>query len=202
MDILNKDKEQIRKEERERRRLKILSAALDVFIQKGYAATTINDIAHAVDMNNESVMHYFESKEKIYEELVRIGKNGIPSIIKNNEEEPLQFFNTVTEEMFRYIEKYPFFAKMFVFMPQVYANDTASDTVKKILSEGVENQLFSLFQEKIKHGQSNGTIKEGDANALINALFGAINGIAMQTAVANIPLPDSKWIVDIIKNHG
>jgi len=200
--MFNEDKKQIRKEERERRRLKILSAALDIFIQKGYAAATINDIAFAVNMNNESVMHYFESKEKIYEELVKFGKKGVPSIIKNNEEEPLQFFNTVAEEMFRYIEKYPFFAKMFVFMPQVYANDTASDTVKKILSKGVENQLFSLFQEKIKHGQMNGTIKEGDANALITALFGAINGIAMQIAVANIPLPDSKWIVDIIKNHG
>ena len=196
MDLINEDKNQTRKEEREKRRLKILSAALDIFIQKGYAVTKINDIAFAVDMNNESVMHYFESKEKIYEELIRIGKKGFPSIIKNNEAEPLQFFEALAGEMFRYIEKYPFFAKMFVFLPQVYTNNAASDTVKELLSEGEENQFI---YEKLKQGQLNGKIKEGDATALLNAFFGAINGIAMYTALANSPLPDSKWVVDIIR---
>ena len=196
MDLLNEDKNQIRKEEREKRRLKILSAALDIFICKGYAATTINDIAFAADMNNESVVHYFESKEKIYEELVRIGRKGFPLVLKNNEAEPIKFFETLAEDLFKYIGKYPFFAKMFVFLPQVYTNDAASDTIKKMLAEGEKDQLIS---EKLKQGQLNGTIKEGDEIALLTAFLGAIDGIATRITIDNSHLPDSNWVVDIIR---
>ena len=201
MDVLNEDKKQTRKEEVEKRRLKILSAALDIFIQKGYVATTINNIASAVNMNSESVIHYFESKEKIYEELVRIARKGLtPSIVtkaKNDEIEPLQFFKTIAEEVFKYMKKYPFFSKLFLFMLHVYSNDAASDAIKKMLHEEAEWHLVLI--EKLKQGQLNGTIKEGDPIILMNTFFGAINGVCLQTAVANIPLPDSKWLVDIIK---
>lgn len=65
-----------RKEKKERRRQEILYAALELFVTKGYAATKITDIAKSANMSRGLMFHYFESKEKLYEELIRMGLEG------------------------------------------------------------------------------------------------------------------------------
>lgn len=47
------------------RRHAILNAALSLFDDKGYANTTISDIARQADMSNGLIYHYFSSKEAI-----------------------------------------------------------------------------------------------------------------------------------------
>ena len=61
-----------RKEKKERRRQEILYAALELFVTKGYAATKITDIAKSANMSRGLMFHYFESKEKLYEELLNV----------------------------------------------------------------------------------------------------------------------------------
>ena len=65
-----------RKEQKEKRRQEILLAGLDLFVAKGYAATKITDIAKRANMSTGLLFHYFESKEKLYEELVTRGLRG------------------------------------------------------------------------------------------------------------------------------
>jgi AcrR family transcriptional regulator len=62
-----------RKEQKEKRRQEILCAALELFVSRGYAATKITDIAAQANMSTGLMFHYFESKEKLYEELIRMG---------------------------------------------------------------------------------------------------------------------------------
>jgi len=200
IDEINKDIENARQAQLKKRRLTILSAGLDVFVQKGYADTKVQDIARAANMDAQAVLHHFESKEKLYEELVKIGKSLRGTTFKDMETEPLQYFRNVAAEMFRQIEKYPFFLKMVLFMPQVLSNEKNSESAGKIL----EIEIFARFKEKIEQGQLNGTIKEGDPYALLIAFMGAIHGIAMLSTLYSdnhfkVPLPDGEWIVDIIK---
>ena len=61
-----------RQEQKEYRKQEILYAALDLFVKKGYAATKITDIAEKVSMSVGLLFHYFESKEKLYEEALVI----------------------------------------------------------------------------------------------------------------------------------
>lgn len=65
-----------RKEQKERRRQEILFAALELFVSKGYVATKVTDIAQRANMSTGLMFHYFESKEKLYEELIRMGLEG------------------------------------------------------------------------------------------------------------------------------
>lgn len=44
----------------------ILQVAEDIFYQKGFALTTIRDIADKAKMNNAVVNYYFGSKENLY----------------------------------------------------------------------------------------------------------------------------------------
>jgi TetR/AcrR family transcriptional regulator, cholesterol catabolism regulator len=57
----------------EKTRQRILDAAARTFRDKGYFATTLNDIAHAARLRAGSIYYHFESKEQILEEVLDIG---------------------------------------------------------------------------------------------------------------------------------
>lgn len=52
------------------RRAQILNAATEIFLQKGYAATTLNDIALGAGINYSAIYQQFESKEKLFLALI------------------------------------------------------------------------------------------------------------------------------------
>ena len=62
-----------RKEQKEERRKAILMTALNLFVNRGYYDTKIADIAAAVPMSTGLMFHYFESKEELLLELVKMG---------------------------------------------------------------------------------------------------------------------------------
>src|SRR5687767_2691594 len=49
----------------------VLDAALDLFIEKGFAVTRVEDIARRAGLSKGAVYLYFDSKEKILEGIVR-----------------------------------------------------------------------------------------------------------------------------------
>lgn len=83
---------------KERRRQEILYAALELFVTKGYAATKITDIAKSANMSRGLMFHYFESKEKLYEELIRMGLEGTAYPGEQKCEHAIDFFMNFTEE--------------------------------------------------------------------------------------------------------
>jgi len=52
------------------RRQEILDAAEEVFAEKGYRSTTLNEIARAVNIKTPGLYYYFRSKEDIYNSLL------------------------------------------------------------------------------------------------------------------------------------
>ena len=51
-------------------REEFLTKAADVFEKKGYASTTIQDVAQALQLSRSALYHYFKSKDEILEALV------------------------------------------------------------------------------------------------------------------------------------
>lgn len=186
-----------REEQKNRRRKEILEAGLDLFIRKGYAATKIGDIASRVGMSMGLLFHYFESKEKLYEELITLGIAAPIDIMASAGMEPLAFFENAAERIFHYLQAEPFTAKMFVLMSQAYYNEAAPQSVKELLKGFDIYTTTALLMQK---GQADGTIREGDPYALAIAYWSAIQGIAEQMAqTPDIPCPESEWIIDMIR---
>jgi AcrR family transcriptional regulator len=52
-------------------RQRLLTAATDLFTQRGYAATTVREIVGAVGVTKPVLYYYFQNKEGIYLELMR-----------------------------------------------------------------------------------------------------------------------------------
>ena len=185
--------------DKEKRREEILAIGLDLFVRKGYGATKTQDISQGAGISEGLLFHYFESKEKLYEELIKIGVSGPQTVMSGIKGEPLEFFQTAAKQIFHYIKTEPFVAKMFVLMAQASINDAAPESVKKLVS-GINH--ISPSAEKIRQGQKDGTIRQGNPVALAAAFWGAIQGIAELAAlVPDIPIPDSEWIVDILRRR-
>lgn len=188
----------MRDEQREKRRREILAAGLDLFIRKGYAATKISDIAQQVGMSAGLLFHYFPSKEKLYEELIRYGVSAPMETMTPNDREPLAFFADTAGQIFHYLKTEPFTAKMFVLMSQAFYNEAAVPSSVKDLLRSFD--VYTPTTRLMKKGQANGTIREGDPYALGIAYWCAIQGIAAELAMnPDLPCPESDWIVDIIR---
>ena len=186
-----------RKEQRENRRKEILAISLDIFIKKGYSGTKIQDIAQSVGMSTGLMFNYFKSKEKLYEELIKLGIEKPKLLLENIKGEPLDFFQGMASAIFKLIIENPPVAKMFVLMTKAKDNEAIPESVKKLLTDTTS---IDLMVDYVKKGQQNGTVKEGNPKSLALTFMAAIQGIVEQIALnPDFPIPDSEWIVSILR---
>ncbi len=189
----------IRQEQREKRRWEILEAALDLFIANGYADTKIGDIAKRVNMSMGLMFHYFESKAKLYEELVRIGVSAPARMMTLDSSDPLRFFETVAEYIISALKSSTFTAKMFVLMYQIQTNASLPEPVQELL-KGMAylDKTISIIED----GQKRGQIRQGNAEALASLYWQTLSSTAIYAALKpGAPIPEPEWIVDCIKAH-
>ena len=68
--------------EKEKRRDDILAAAKKVFARKGFASTTVADVAKAANLSYGSIYWYFDSKEALFHELMDAEQRALRAAIK------------------------------------------------------------------------------------------------------------------------
>ncbi len=188
-----------REEQKEKRRQDILAAALDLFVTNGYKETKITDIARKVSMSTGLLFHYFESKEILYTELVKIGLEGTRYPLQTKYDDAITYFEKFTKELFQIMKQQPFVAKMFVLMAAAQKSEGTPEKVREI---AMQVDTMERFIPIIEQGQVKGTIREGDPRALSIAYWCSIQGIAEQYARYNdIPVPEAEWIVDIVRGE-
>lgn len=190
-----------RQEQRERRRQEILGEALRLFVHKGYAATKVSDIAEAVGMSTGLMFHYFDSKEKLYEELVKLGVEGPMGMVgaMAAEGDALSFFEGAAAGIMGFLRDEPAMADMFVLMGNALMDEAVPEGARTLLA-GLD--VHTPTAEIVRRGQREGTIREGDPVALSIAFWCAIQGIAEELALnPDMPCPDSAWIVDIVRKR-
>ena len=189
----------LRHEQKEQRKAVILTSALDLFIRKGYGETKVADIAKAADMSMGLLFHYFDSKEKLYEELIRIGCERLKMDFHFTDESPLDTFKVVVEELFKIICTNPSAAKMFVLMENAQHLEHLSEDLKEMLSEA--DKLIKRSIPFIEKGQLLGEIRQGNPEALAVSFWCSIQGIAQYIALhPETPCPNTMWIISILEN--
>lgn len=189
-----------REEQKVKRRMEILEAALRIFVKKGYAAAQIKDIAAEAGMSAGLMFHYFESKEKLYEELILYGLSKTQDAMSLETADPLEFFEECASQVLRAAREQPSVTLMFVFMAQAQRSEGIPEAAKK-LAAGVNN--INECVPLIEAGQKTGTIRQGDALALSNAFWCSLQGIMEQAAMhPELPLPEAEWLADILRIKG
>ncbi len=191
-----------RDEQKEQRRQLIIFKALELFAQKGYSDTKIGDIAKAANMSVGLMFHYFESKEQLYEELVRMGVEGTNQPMEMNFSDPLDYFTGFLRAMLSYAKEQSWVFYMFVLMAQARRSNGIPAHIKELAMS--VNQI-EQSAEIIAAGQQYGYFREGDPYALAFAFWSSVQGVMEQIAVTpemlsgEKELPEAEWIIDIIR---
>ena len=187
-----------RKEQKEARKIQIIQATLDLFVERGYYGTKTSQISKRAGISEGLLFHYFPTKEILLEELVNIGLEGMRMPMQIRAENGLDFFYQFTKMLFLQVEKNTFIAKMFVFMAVVAQ---AEDIPGKLRKLAASVDTIAFCQNWVEAGQKDGSIRKGDVMALSNMYWCAIHGIMGQYALRpEIPLPEPVWMVGMLQN--
>lgn len=170
--------------------------ALTLFVERGYYDTKITDIAAAVPMSTGLLFHYFESKENLLLELVKMGTQGPGSVAYDETIPPDVYLTGFLNSIFTFSKEQPWVFNMFVFMGQVRRVGMPEEARKLALSADAVTPTVKL----IKKGQKDGIFHKGDPDTMAKCFWASVQGIMEQmSADKKMKAPDPEWIVSILK---
>ena len=187
-----------RKEQKEERKKAILMTALNLFVEKGYYDTKIADIAAAVPMSTGLMFHYFESKEELLLELVKMGVEGTKSASAADYADiPADIYLTkFLEQLFSYAKEQPWVFNMFVLMGQVRRKGMPEEVRQLALYVGSIEATSML----IAKGQKDKIFRDGDPLLLSRCFWASVQGIMEEMAMdRTMAAPDPEWLVSILR---
>lgn len=192
-----------RDEQKEQRRELIIDKAIELFAKKGYAETKIGDIAQAADMSVGLMFHYFESKEKLFEEIIQYGAKATDTPREMNFENPLDYFEGFLKVLFQYAREYPRVLYLFMIMGRLDRGEGVTPRIKEIING--TNQV-EQSAEIIAAGQQYGYFREGDPRLLSFTFWSSVQGIMERLAtspemLSSGRMPETEWIIDIIRGR-
>lgn len=189
----------LREQQRVARQKQIRDCCLDFFISQGYSSTGIRDIANHLHIATGVFFNYYESKEKIYCDLIGEAMEGQQYLkqILLQMENPLETLQKVTETALNVFKTNDRSLRLFVLIMQAFWSTATPDSVKELLQH---YDLITPTAALITAGQKVGQIRLGDPMALSNAYWSAIQGLALNRSLSpELPFPESEWITAILK---
>ena len=158
------------------KRARILDAAYELFINKGYWDTKIIDISEAAGIGKGTVYEYFQSKDAIFLELfktkVEADYDNITDLISKNgspEKKLKEFIDTELENTSKFtFNKY--FLIDLVVKSDAFRNPELIRSIQKLMSK-----KFSVLFQIIEEGIDKGEFLKIDPLLATASILGAIN---------------------------
>ena len=176
----------------------LLETSLELFVRKGFAGTTVREIATAAGVSPGLMFHYFPSKDALLRAHVQLMAAGIDSVSERlrSSIEPLTTFGEIAQSILDSFRD-TYSRNMFLLANQVLSSDSIPRIAKKMISK---TKTIEASASLISLGQKRGEMKKGDPHALAVAFWGALQGIAEINAWARgTPIPDADHIVSILR---
>ena len=133
-----------------RTKRKIFETSMKLFAEKGYDATSIEEITAEVGVAKGTLYYHFSSKEEIFNFLIEEGMNLLKNSIKikiDKQNNYIDKLRAIVLIQIKIIVKYENF--MTIVLSEIWGNSPRSKTCKKYLDEYLEI-VKSIVEEGIK----------------------------------------------------
>lgn len=179
------------------RQKQILCSALKVFIQKGFAAAKMSDIAAEAGVSYGLMYHYLQSKDEIYAELVRGAIESSRQVLEQvqaEKAEPIDKMRTLIDRIFASVGGHESAGYYFVLM--MGAMTSGSYPSLALEHPHGPDRPFEMLVHIIEDGQGKGQIAEGSPAELATTFFSAILGLASLRVSGTIQtMPDPEILM-------
>ena len=155
------------------RKHEIIEAALQIFAQKGYKATTLDEIAEKSEFGKGTIYNYFSSKEEIYTEIITSAIEQHQIIIRKIDEKTVTLHDFVEELLadllrFSLENKESFLLLLFT---EIHQSITASTEISKIMDNN-KQKMTEFFVQKASKAIENKEIRDVDLERVIRLFRG------------------------------
>lgn len=158
------------------KQLQIIEVAERLFASRGFAGTSVRDIAQEADVNVAMISYYFGSKEKLIEALFSVRmvqtRNQVEMILQNEELTPLQKVNIWIDTVIDRLMSNQCFHKIMM-------REQLSSERTPLISEQIREQKMrnmELMKRLITEGQEQGSFRRDvDLTLMVTTLYGTIN---------------------------
>jgi AcrR family transcriptional regulator len=156
------------------KREEILTAALDVIARHGYRRTSVRELADAVGLSQAGLLHYFASKEELFQEILRKRDEVDAAAFDGELEHPIEGFFAVI----RHNSEVPGLVQLYAQVsteagdPQHPAHEFFVERYRK---------FRSLFAQLVRDEQRAGNIDADlDPERISNLFLAAADGLQTQ----------------------
>ncbi|NDV63792.1 TetR/AcrR family transcriptional regulator [Bacteroides sp. 224] len=140
---------------------RILHAARELFIQKGYDGTSIRDIAAASGTNVAHIKYYFNSKYNLFEIIFDEAFDTLINKVLDTLSSDMPFFELIESWINIYYELLPQYPQIPVFI--LNEANRGPDALVKRLIERNPQRIFTILSDRIDEAVKEGIIKETPA---------------------------------------
>ncbi|MCE7062060.1 TetR/AcrR family transcriptional regulator [Dyadobacter sp. CY343] len=158
------------------KQIQIIEVAERLFAQKGFAGTSVRDIAQEADVNVSMISYYFGSKEKLIEALFQFrmteSRSRLETLVTNDELSPMQKINMLIDNVIDRLMGNQSFHN--IMLRETLSSDRNETISKHIM--GLKMRNIELMQRLIQEGQAAGVFREGiDMSLMSTTLYGTVN---------------------------
>ena len=147
---------------------KIFETSMKLFAEKGYDATSIEEITANVGVAKGTLYYHFSSKEEIFqfliEEGVKLLKNSV-EIKTEKLESSIDKIKAVVLIEIKVLVKYEDF--MTIVLSEIWGNGPRSILCKKYVFEYIQ-----MIEKIVENGINKKEIIDGDKNVIASGIFG------------------------------
>ncbi|MFA6034935.1 MAG: TetR/AcrR family transcriptional regulator [Myxococcota bacterium] len=168
-----------------RRKQELLDSALKLFSEKGYHATTMDDIARKAGTGKGTVYWYWHSKEEIFLELLDQKLGGYLNSLQQISTLQLDASDKIPiliTEVGNIFVKYRKLCKLIFLL--ITEDTDAFDNVVRTRTADYYRKMMEIIESIFAEGIAKGAINpDADPAALAAILVALIDGIAVQEAI-------------------
>ena len=162
----------IQKRDAEVSRQLIITHAIELFSEKGYASASLDELATRCGLNKAMVFYYFKNKKGLYEAVMReILVEIQQTIVEEN-----KGHTTPRSELESFIHTYAKFACEHPYLPSLLLRELSDSgaVIPEILFASMR-QLFALFSDILRRGEKEGSFVDVMPMILYFMVLGTLN---------------------------
>lgn len=165
---------EIRKHEKEQRRIYILDVAEELFFSRGYDDVSMNQIAQKIGLNKATLYLYFKNKESIYFAIVLRGIEIFKEMFKDRVglgETGINKLEEAGRAYFAFYKEYPDYHDAYLYYKSKRFQNSGDEYAIQI--EVLTGDIMIIICNAIQEGIKDGTIRE-DVKPIEVAVFVAV----------------------------
>ncbi len=153
---------------------RILDAALEIFSLKGFHSATTDEIAERAGVGKGTLYRYFATKEKLFEELVRLRLDELEAraaSIIHGHDDVLTMISKYIQVYFEFFDRNQHLYRLIV-REQLDLGEHSPDNYFKRVMRAVPN-----LKRKVLEGSQQGILKDVDFQTVFYGTMGFVHGV-------------------------